>query len=121
MKYFLKRKIEVMENNIRSFIENMSKASTPTIRFFAMTLLVLLVTVEPAHANVLNNLGNALLDILNNTFLRAIATLAVIIVGIGALRGRIDGAIAITVIVGVVIIFGAAGIVQFLETNANVA
>jgi type IV secretory pathway VirB2 component (pilin) len=43
----------------------------------------------------------------------------VIVVGIRALRGHMDWTSAIWVIAGIVIIFGAAGIVDFVRDNAG--
>lgn len=76
-------------------------------------------TYEQAHANLFDNLGQAILDILNNTFLRVLAIIAVIVVGIRALKGQMDWSTAIFVIIAIVIIFGAAGIVDFIIDNAG--
>jgi type IV secretory pathway VirB2 component (pilin) len=84
-----------------------------------MALLVL--APEMASANILDNFGTAMLNVLNNNFLRAVATIAVIGTGIMALSGRIQWMIFITVLLAVVVIFGAAGIVDYIQQNAAVS
>ena len=76
---------------------------------------------ELAAANVLDNFGNAILGILNNTFLRAVAIAAVIGSGLMALSGRIQWMTFISVMLAVVIIFGSAGIVDYIKDNSATA
>ena len=90
-----------------------------TCLVFTMALLVL--APEMASANILDNFGTAMLNVLNNNFLRAVATIAVIGTGIMALSGRIQWMIFITVLLAVVVIFGAAGIVDYIQQNAAVS
>lgn len=85
------------------------------------TIAALVLIAEPAAATVLDNFGNALLGILDNTFLRAIAILAVMGTGLMALSGRIEWTKFLTVLLAVVIVFGAAGIVDYIKTNAATA
>jgi type IV secretory pathway VirB2 component (pilin) len=82
---------------------------------------VLILAPETASANILDNFGTAMLNVLNNNFLRAVATIAVIGAGIMALSGRIQWMIFITVLLAVVVIFGASGIVQYIQDNAAVS
>jgi len=84
-------------------------------------LLGLALAPEIAAANVLDNFGNAILGILNNTFLRAIAIVAVIGSGLMALSGRIQWMAFIVVMLAVVIIFGSAGIVDYIRDNSATA
>ena len=84
-------------------------------------LLGLALVPEIAAANVLDNFGNAILGILNNTFLRAIAIVAVIGSGLMALSGRIQWMAFIVVMLAVVIIFGSAGIVDYIRDNSATA
>lgn len=95
--------------------ENLQLAAIYTVA----SIVVLLASYEPAHANVFDQLGQAVLNILNNTFLRVVAIVAVIVVGIRAFRGRMEWESAIWVILGIVIVFGAAGIVDFIIENAG--
>ena len=76
---------------------------------------------DVASANVLDNFGNALLSILNNNFLRAIAIVALIAAGLMALSGRIQWMAFISVLLAIVVIFGAAGIVDYIRTNSATA
>ncbi|MEA3641958.1 MAG: TrbC/VirB2 family protein [Lamprobacter sp.] len=88
----------------------------------ALSLLAALaLTPEIASANVLDNFGDAILGILNNTFLRAIAIAAVIAAGLMALSGRIQWMSFISVMFAVVIIFGSAGIVDYIRDNSATA
>ena len=89
--------------------------------FLVFTLALLALAPETAAANILDNFGTAMLGILNNNFLRAIATVAVIGSGILALRGRIEWMVFISVLLAVVVIFGAAGIVDYIRNNASVS
>ena len=76
---------------------------------------------DVASANVLDNFGNALLSILNNNFLRAIAIVALIAAGLMALSGRIQWMAFISVLLAIVVIFGAAGIVDYIRSNSATA
>lgn len=83
-----------------------------------MTVAMLWLAPDIANATILDNFGEAVLDILNNNFLRAIGTVAVIGSGIMALQGRIQWMVFITVLLAVTVIFGAAGIVDYIRDNA---
>jgi len=83
--------------------------------------ICLVLLAEPASANVLDNFGAALIGIVNNVFLKAVATLAVIATGIMALSGRIEWNKFLMVLLAVVIIFGATGIVNYIQTNSATA
>jgi type IV secretion system protein VirB2 len=87
----------------------------------AALLCGLALAPEMAAANVLDNFGNAILGILNNAFLRAVAIAAIIGAGLAALSGRIQWMTFISVILAVVIIFGAAGIVDYIKDNSATA
>ena len=95
----------------------------PTTRNIAIAALLcgLALAPEMATASVLDNFGNAILGILNNTFLRAIAIVAVIGSGLMALSGRIQWMAFIVVMLAVVIIFGSAGIVDYIRDNSATA
>jgi type IV secretory pathway VirB2 component (pilin) len=87
-------------------------------RFSLLSFVFMLAFIEPASANVFDNLGNAVLAILNNSFLRVLAIIAVVLVGVTALRGQLEWAKAIIVLIAIVFIFGAAGIVDYIKDNA---
>lgn len=95
----------------------------PTVRHIAVFALLCGLSLAPelASANVLDNFGDAILGILNNTFLRAVAIAAVIGSGLMALSGRIQWMTFISVMLAVVIIFGSAGIVDYIKDNSATA
>ena len=94
-----------------------SDSTTRNIALFSL-LCGLALAPEIASANVLDNFGNAILGIFNNTFLRALAIVAVIGSGLMALSGRIQWMAFIVVMLAVVIIFGSAGIVDYIRDNS---
>ena len=94
------------------------KKNDLAIALFAAIFCVFIV-IEPASANVLDNFGTAVLGILNNVFLRTVAIVAIIVTGVMALTGRMEWQRFLYVLLGVVIIFGAAGIVDFIKTNST--
>lgn len=84
-----------------------------TITLFAAAMLL----PETALADGQTPIGAVVCDIL--TWLtgatgRAIATLAIIIIGVGALMGKVSWGMAIIVAVGVAIVFGAPEILNLL-------
>ena len=52
---------------------------------------------------------------------KGLATIAITVIGIGALLGKVSWGMAIIVGIGVAIVFGAAGIVDAMGANANSA
>lgn len=52
---------------------------------------------------------------------KGLATIAITIIGIGALLGKVSWGMALIVGVGIAIVFGAAGIVNVLDTTDNIA
>lgn len=98
------------------------KHDPATRRIAVLALLCgLALAPELASANVLDNFGDAVLGILNNAFLRAVAIVAVIGAGLMALSGRIQWMTFIGVMLAVVIIFGSAGIVDYIVANSATA
>jgi type IV secretory pathway VirB2 component (pilin) len=91
---------------------------------FFLTILSVLVIPEITHAGAVGGGGflgsgtaflTALLNVLTNTWVRIIAIIAVAIVGIMAMAGRLSGGLAIWVIVGMVLVFGCAAIVDSVD------
>ena len=68
-------------------------------------------SVEAAMCNVVN--------LLTSTTGKAIATIAVIVVGIGALMGKISWGLALIVALGIALVFGAATIVDAVATGSG--
>ncbi len=81
----------------------------------------LLAGAEPSHATVLDNFGTAVLGILNNTFLRTAAIAAVIICGVLALGGHMAWRTVLIVLAGIVVVFGAPGIVDYIRDQSTTA
>jgi type IV secretion system protein VirB2 len=95
-----------------------------------MTRHVLLVgalalTATPAlaqTAGVGGDLGSFLqniIDVMNSTIVRLVATLAVIVTGFAWLSGHFDLRRAATVIVGIIVAFGASTIVSLITGGAG--
>ncbi|MGH1379146.1 MAG: TrbC/VirB2 family protein [Alphaproteobacteria bacterium] len=63
----------------------------------------------------LTNFLNALQDLLTGTWARIIAIIAVVILGFGWMTGRISWYIAGSVIGGIILVFGAAAIVDSIS------
>jgi type IV secretion system protein VirB2 len=110
---------------MKKVVNTDSPAETSLILQIVTPLLAALVCVflvaDPAHASVFDNFGQAVLEILNNTFMRVVAIIAVIVTGIMALTGRIEWLRFGYVLMGVVIVFGAAGIVDYIIDNSATA
>jgi type IV secretion system protein VirB2 len=82
-----------------------------------MVMLTAIVITMPELAFAGNNtpMGNVLCTVVNwftgNTG-KGLATIAITVIGIGALLGKVSWGMAIIVGIGVAIVFGAAGIVN---------
>lgn len=92
-----------------------------------LTLLLALLAFGPeAHAQDSNafqapflNLVQAILDLFNGGLARMLAILAIIGLGLSAMIGKLTWAVAIRVVVGIVLVFGAAAIVGLITGNAG--
>ena len=90
-----------------------------------LTLMLLaLLLPDMAHAQAVGGGGfldsgtsflNALLSVLTNTWIRIIAIIAVIVMGIMAMAGRLSMGFAVLVFFGMVLIFGSAAIVDSVD------
>ena len=70
-------------------------------------------SIEP-----INNLATSILGVITGPLARTVAAIAVAIVGWSWKTGRVNKGTAVSVIVGIIIVFGAATIVQWLDTVA---
>jgi type IV secretion system protein VirB2 len=52
---------------------------------------------------------------------KGLATIAITIIGIGALLGKVSWGMALIVGVGIAIVFGAAGIIDAIDSTDNIA
>lgn len=87
----------------------------------ALTVLFLTMTAEPALAQTTGgatgNIGTFIqniIDLLNNNVIRGLAVVAIIITGLAWMFGHIDLRRAGTVVVGIIVMFGAATIVDLI-------
>lgn len=100
---------------------------TPTHRITRRVLLIgiLALSATPAFAQttgVGGDLGSFLqniIDLMNSTIVRLVATLAVIVTGFAWLSGHFDLRRAATVIVGIIVAFGASTIVNLITGGAG--
>ncbi len=83
---------------------------------FLILTLIMISSPEAAHAQALFDSGtnflNAFSDLLTGTWARIAGIIAIVITGFTALTGRLSWARAATVIGGLILIFGAAAIVD---------
>jgi type IV secretion system protein VirB2 len=86
----------------------------------ALVSLLVLATAEPALAQSSGAGGNIgafiqnIIDILNSNVIRGLAIIAIIITGIAWMFGHLDMRRAGTVVVGIIVIFSAAAIVDLI-------
>lgn len=87
----------------------------------ALTVVFLTMMTEPALAQTTGgatgNIGTFiqnLIDLLNNNVIRGLAVLAVIVTGLAWMFGRLDLHRAGTVVVAIIVVFGAATIVDLI-------
>lgn len=87
-------------------------------RLLACLTLFALASAEPAYAQAVGgNIGTFIqniIDLLNNNVIRGLAVIAIIITGIAWMFGHLDMRRAGTVVVGIIVIFSAAAIVDLI-------
>jgi type IV secretory pathway VirB2 component (pilin) len=92
---------------------------------WAMIIVLAIVVVAnliPHAALASNAIEDALcnvVDLMTGRTGKAIATVAVIVVGIGALMGKISWGMAFIVAIGIALVFGAGTIVDAVSDNAG--
>lgn len=88
------------------------------VRLLACLTLLVLASAEPAYAQAVGgNIGTFIqniIDLLNNNVIRGLAVIAIIITGIAWMFGHLDMRRAGTVVVGIIVIFSAAAIVDLI-------
>jgi len=109
-----------MENSIKKSAQASINTGWHLLVLFAVVIGVSMLPDMAKAAAVANN-ANAieavfcnLVTMLNGATGKAIATLAIIAVGVGALLGKISWGVALIVAIGVALVFGAATIVTAL-------
>jgi type IV secretion system protein VirB2 len=98
-----------------------SRNLTRAVTMSALAGLILLVMAEPAMAQTSSSAGGNIgtfvqniINLLNNNVTRGLAILAIIITGIAWMFGHLDLRRAGTVIVGIIVVFGSATIVDLI-------
>jgi type IV secretory pathway VirB2 component (pilin) len=96
------------------------------IGHLALAGAIALIAANPALAQTTgaagSNLGTFIqnvVDLLNNNIIRGVATIAVILTGIGWMTGHVDLRRAGTVVIGIVVVFGAATIVGLITGTSS--
>lgn len=88
----------------------------------ALAGLFLLVAAEPAAAGVGGNIGSFIqniINILNSSVIRGLAIIAIILTGIAWMFGHLDMRRAGTVVVGIIVIFSAAALVDLITGGSG--
>lgn len=93
---------------------------TRRIASFAMLLLVVFISLTPelAMAEPWDNAANKVLEIFTGGLTRTLAIIAVIACGIAAVMGKLSWDWAIKIVIGLVLIFGSAAIVDYIISAA---
>jgi type IV secretion system protein VirB2 len=96
-----------------------------TLAVVCLAAAVTLVVAEPALAQSTGTGGNIgtfiqnIINLLNNNVIRGLAIIAVIVTGVAWMFGHLDLRRAGTVIVGIIVIFGAATIVDLITGGSS--
>lgn len=91
------------------------KSSGRTVSTIAMMLVILFfMAPELAMAEPWDAAAQKVLDIFTGGLARTLAIIAVIACGIAAIAGKLSWDWAIKIIIGIVLIFGAAAIVDYI-------
>lgn len=86
---------------------------------------LVLASANPAFAQAAGGAGNLgtfiqnIVDLLNNNVIRGLAVIAVIITGVAWMFGHLDMRRAGTVVVGIIVIFSAATIVDLITGGGS--
>lgn len=86
-----------------------------TLRFLVLTLIAMSIFFpDLAMAEPWDDAANKVLQIFTGGLARTIAVIAVVALGIAALVGKLSWQWAIYIIIGIVLIFGAPAIVDYI-------
>jgi type IV secretory pathway VirB2 component (pilin) len=92
-----------------------------TLATVCLAAALTLVVVDPAFAQTTGGTGGNIgtfiqniINLLNNNIIRGLAIIAIIVTGIAWMFGHLDLRRAGTVIIGIIVIFGAATIVDLI-------
>lgn len=104
-----------------------NKQSEKLTRFTVVSLGVLFIFMEPSvvlaadatTAGGLEKMVTNIVNVLTGTFGKGIATIAIMVLGIMAMFGKLEWATAVKVIIGIAVTFGAASIVVWLTGGTD--
>ena len=99
-----------------------SKSSMSTFSVVMMAAIALVVIPDFAHASAEGGIGDAMCNVVkwfNGKTGKAIATLAIIVLGIAAFFGKVTWGMALMFGVGIFAIFGAAQIVEAIGSGTT--
>ena len=99
----------------------MSNRKTALIGQVAVAGAIVLASASPAFAQAAGGVGGNvgtfiqnIIDLLNSNVIRGLAVIAIIVTGIAWMFGHLDMRRAGTVVVGIIVIFSAAAIVDLI-------
>jgi type IV secretion system protein VirB2 len=101
---------------------NAMKQNPSGLAWTLMLTFAIMVMPDFAHASAGGTIANVLCTVVNwfnGPVGKGIATLAIIIIGVGALMGKVSWGMAIIVGVGVAVIFGASEVVNELAGDSG--
>ncbi|PKO47117.1 MAG: VIRB2 type IV secretion [Betaproteobacteria bacterium HGW-Betaproteobacteria-22] len=108
-----------------------NKQSQRLLRFMLVSMGVLLVSLDPSialaggvggggtTAGGLEKMVTNIVTVLTGAFGKGIATIAIMVLGIMAMFGKLEWATAVKVIIGIAVTFGAASIVIWLTGGTS--
>lgn len=104
-----------MEHEAKSLAQ-VREQNKHTLTVIGMVLVMMFAMFAPdlAMAEPWNDAAQKVWDIFTGGFARLLAIIAVIACGIAALAGKLSWDWAIKIIVGIILIFGAASIVDYI-------
>ena len=108
-----------MINSKSAYSQKMIDMAWHLTLIFAVGICVAMLPAQVFASNAIETTFCNLVGLLTGTTGKAIATVAVIAIGIGALLGKISWGTALIVACGVALVFGAASIVDALSSNAS--
>ncbi len=91
-------------------------------RYALVFALLALVALTPDMASALGNLTGgvcSIVNVLTGKAGRAVATVGIIFLGIGAFFGKVNWGLALVISIGIVAIFGASSIATNLASQAG--
>ncbi len=114
-------------NGMQSAATELKPARKAMVRYLVLAGAVAIL-LEPSMAaagagggggvtSLIDQTANTILGWMNGTLSRSLAVIAIMVLGIMAMFGKLAWETAIKVVIGVVLVFGAASIVNLIATN----